>query len=186
VAPHIPSESGSRNISKMARYCSESIRRLTRCAPGVNYNFLVYCNLLPCQLRFGGFFSLSAINETSFAHVGAEQGIVPICIPIPLSSIWFSSGFMYSLYKSVLRTPPWRTFDVVGHTSLYRKLFLSGVRGKLWLLTYHLSQGAETLVKWQGTATDPFTVSQGVRQGGVLSTDLYKLYDKNNFLYRLV
>jgi hypothetical protein len=38
-------------------------------------------------------------------------------------------------------------FDVVGHTSLYRKLFLSGVRGNLWLLTYHLSQGAETSVK---------------------------------------
>jgi hypothetical protein len=84
------------------------------------------------------FFSLSAINETSSAHVGAEQGIIPICIPIPL-----------------------------GHTSLYRKLFLSGVRGKLWLLTYHLSQGAETSVKWQGTAMDPFAVSQDVRQGGM-------------------
>jgi hypothetical protein len=67
-------------------------------------------------------------------------------------------------------------FDVVGHTNLYRKLFLSGVRGKLWLLTYHLSQGAETSVKWQGIAMDPFAVSQDVRQGGVLSTDLYKLY----------
>ena len=66
-------------------------------------------------------------------------------------------------------------FDVVGHTSLYRKLFLSGVRGKLWLLTYDLSQGAETSVRWKGTAMDPFAVSQGVRQGGVLSTDLYKL-----------
>ena len=64
-------------------------------------------------------------------------------------------------------------FDVVGHTSLYRKLFLLGVRGKLWLLTYHLSQGA---VKWKGTTMEPFAVSQGVRQGGVLSTDLYKLY----------
>jgi hypothetical protein len=76
-------------------------------------------------------------------------------------------------------------------------------------LLFLASQGAETSVKWQGTATDPFTVSQGVRQGGVLSTDLYKLYinpllnqiedsgigmqigfpltpDKNNFLYRLV
>ena len=47
------------------------------------------------------FCSLSAINETSSAHVGAEQGIVPICTSIPLSSVWSSSGFMYSLYKSV-------------------------------------------------------------------------------------
>jgi hypothetical protein len=31
-------------------------------------------------------------------------------------------------------------FDVVGHTSLYRKLFLSGVRGKLCLLTYQVRE----------------------------------------------
>jgi hypothetical protein len=37
-------------------------------------------------------------------------------------------------------------------------------------------QGAETSVKWQGIAMDPFAVSEGVRQGVVLSTDLYKLY----------
>ena len=61
------------------------------------------------SIKIWRFFSLSAINKTSSAHVGAEQGIVPICIPIPLSSIWSSSGFMYSLYKSVLRTSPWRT-----------------------------------------------------------------------------
>jgi hypothetical protein len=46
----------------------------------------------------------------------------------------------------------------------------------LWLLKNHLSKGAETSVKWKGTAMDPFAVSKGVRQGGVLSTDLYKLY----------
>jgi hypothetical protein len=44
---------------------------------------------------------------------------------------------------------------------------------KIWRF---FSQGAETSVKWKGTAMDPFAVSQGVRQGGVLSTDLYKLY----------
>ena len=33
MAPHIPSESGSRNSSKMERYYNGSIRRLTRRAP---------------------------------------------------------------------------------------------------------------------------------------------------------
>ena len=67
-------------------------------------------------------------------------------------------------------------FDVVGHTSLYRKLFLAGIGGKLWLLIHQLSQAAQTTVKWNGMTTNPFNVNQGVRQGGVLSTDLYKLY----------
>jgi hypothetical protein len=79
-------------------------------------------------------------------------------------------------YEWIRTTLAKAAFDVVGHTSLYRKLFLLGVRGKLWLLTYHLSQGAETSVKWQGIAMDPFAVSEGVRQAGVLSTDLYQLY----------
>ncbi len=67
-------------------------------------------------------------------------------------------------------------FDVVGHTSLFRKLFLAGVNGRLWLLTYLLNQGAQTAVKWEHDETEPFDFTQGVRQGGVLSTDLYKLY----------
>jgi hypothetical protein len=66
-----------------------------------------------------------------------------------------------------IRTIAIETFKIVNKTS---PLYLHG------LLTYHLSQGAETSVKWKGTAMDPFAVSQGVRQEGVLSTDLYKLY----------
>ena len=31
-------------------------------------------------------------------------------------------------------------------------------------------------VKWAGQKSEPFEVNQGVRQGGILSTDLFKLY----------
>ena len=44
--------------------------------------------------------------------------------------------------------------------------------------------GAESVVKWEGITSGPFQVQQGVRQGGILSMDLYKLYG-NNLLNRL-
>ena len=40
------------------------------------------------------------------------------------------------------------------------------------------------MVKWAGGRSDPFTIEQGVRQGGILSADLYKLYG-NPLLNRL-
>ena len=67
-------------------------------------------------------------------------------------------------------------FDVVSHESLLRKLFHIGVEGKEWSLIHSLHKGAESVVKWEGSTTSGFKVSQGVRQGGILSTDLYKLY----------
>ena len=48
---------------------------------------------------------------------------------------------------------------------------------KFWKLDHEaLHKGAESVVKWEGSTTDSFKVLQGVRQGGILSTDLYKLY----------
>jgi hypothetical protein len=38
---------------------------------------------------------------------------------------------------------------------------------------------------WQGSTSDPFLITQGVRQGGILSTDQYKCYN-NDLLDRLI
>ena len=67
-------------------------------------------------------------------------------------------------------------FEVVNHDSLHRKLFLSGVGGTLWLLIRQLSTYAITSIKWNDLISNPFPVHQGVRQGGILSTELYKVY----------
>ena len=37
------------------------------------------------------------------------------------------------------------------------------------------------MVKWNGAYSDVFKVDQHVRQGGILSADLYKLYDNGLF-----
>ena len=76
-------------------------------------------------------------------------------------------------------------FDVVPHDSLMRHLFHTGVDGKTWSLIHSLHEGAESVVKWQGNLSEPFKVHQGVRQGGILSTDLFKVHG-NGLLDRLV
>ena len=75
-------------------------------------------------------------------------------------------------------------FDVVSYESLLRKLFHAGVEGVTWSLIHSLHAGAESAVKWGGKYSEVFKVDQGVRQGGILSTDLYKLYG-NGLLDRL-
>ena len=67
-------------------------------------------------------------------------------------------------------------FDVVCHDSLMRKLYHIGIEGTPWLLIRSLHQDATAAVKWDGAVSEPFSVRQGVRQGGILSTDLYKVY----------
>ena len=68
-------------------------------------------------------------------------------------------------------------FDVVWHESLLCKIYLDGIEGGLWLGIRSLYTGAHTAVSWAGKLTDTFSVLQGVRQGAVLSSDLYKRYN---------
>ena len=62
-------------------------------------------------------------------------------------------------------------FDVVSHKSLMRKLFNIGAEGNMWTIINSLHQDARSAVKWQGEISKQFRVEQGVRQGGILSTD---------------
>ncbi|MCG8032572.1 MAG: reverse transcriptase family protein, partial [Candidatus Thiodiazotropha taylori] len=76
-------------------------------------------------------------------------------------------------------------FDVVNHSSLMRKLYHTGVDGVHWNLIHNLHSNARAAVKWNNAVSDEFPVKQGVRQGGILSTDLFKVYN-NEMLNRMV
>ena len=43
-----------------------------------------------------------------------------------------------------------------------------------WSLIHSLHAEAESKDTWNGTYSEVFKVEQGVRQGGIISTDLYK------------
>ena len=75
-------------------------------------------------------------------------------------------------------------FDVVSHSSLLRKLFHFRIEGPCWNIKESLHSNAETTIKWDVKYSDRFELRQGVRQGMILSTDMYKVYN-NKLLDRL-
>jgi hypothetical protein len=81
-----------------------------------------------------------------------------------------------------LRIPLWmamfdasKAFDVVWQDSLMLKLHNIGVSGELWTLLKDWYSGQTSSVKWGGEQSNSFEEQQGVRQGGILSPDLYKI-----------
>ncbi len=57
-----------------------------------------------------------------------------------------------------------------------RKLFHIGVEGSIWTSIHSLHKDAQTVIRWEGELSEKFNIQQGVRQGGLISTDLYKVY----------
>ncbi|KAK3092823.1 hypothetical protein FSP39_007606 [Pinctada imbricata] len=69
-----------------------------------------------------------------------------------------------------------KAFDVVHHDILLDKLYHTGINLSVWKLVKGMYEGLTSKVKWKGDYSLAFPVNQGVRQGGILSTHLYKLY----------
>ncbi|VDI14872.1 Hypothetical predicted protein [Mytilus galloprovincialis] len=68
-------------------------------------------------------------------------------------------------------------FDVVVHKNLIRRLFQIGFSQQSILLISNLYENATSCVKWGNTMSNRlFNIEQGVRQGGAISADLYKVY----------
>jgi hypothetical protein len=59
---------------------------------------------------------------------------------------------------------------------MLRRVYQAGIDDKHWVLIKSLHENAVSSAKWADQRSEPFEVNQGVRQGGILSTDLYKLY----------
>ena len=68
-----------------------------------------------------------------------------------------------------------KAFDVVWHQGLFSKLADVGIHGNLWLLYSDLYKGMSSTVKWEGAYSTEFEETQGVRQGGIPSTELFKV-----------
>ena len=76
-----------------------------------------------------------------------------------------------------------KAFDIVWQASLLRKIYHEGVDDALWLTLSCMYSDAVT-VKWGPHVSSSFPIAQGVRQGGILSTTHYKLFN-NGLLHTL-
>ena len=69
-----------------------------------------------------------------------------------------------------------RAFDVVHHTILLDKLTDKGICKDIWLIIKDLYTDISSKIKWLDDCSESFPINQGVRQGGIFSTHLYKVY----------
>ena len=114
-------------------------------------------------------------NNISGLQFGFEKGKSPTMASLCLTeAIAYSRDKSQPLYIATLDAQ--KAFDVVNHELLKTRLYYTGTRGHTWNLIDDLYMGCEEIVKWKGGYSRPYMVKQGVRQGGVLSTTLYKEY----------
>ena len=66
-------------------------------------------------------------------------------------------------------------FDVVIHANLIRRLFQCNFSAQSILMIHSLYEQAISCVKWNNQMSEGFHIEQGVRQGGAISADLYKI-----------
>ena len=67
-----------------------------------------------------------------------------------------------------------KAFDVVYHASMLLKLHHLGITGELWQLYRSLYDSMTSQVKWSNLLSRSILELQGVRQGGIPSTELFK------------
>ena len=69
-----------------------------------------------------------------------------------------------------------KAFDRVNHAMLFRKLMARSVSGCLLRLLHFWYTNQTMMIKWGNCMSDSFNVSNGVRQGRVLSPYLFAVY----------
>ena len=69
-----------------------------------------------------------------------------------------------------------KAFDRVTHSILFRKLVERGVRGYIVRILMYWYSNQGMYVRWAGVLSPGFHVSNGVRQGGILSPYLFNVY----------
>ena len=60
--------------------------------------------------------------------------------------------------------------------SLFHKLFQMGIKDHAWHLLRKWHTSSSRSVLWNGRCSRPFCISQGVKQGAILSPLLYSIY----------
>ena len=123
---------------------------------------------------------LNFSNQTEL-QFGFTKGLSPI-----MSSLILTEA--KSEAKRTKSTLFYATFDVqsafgvVQHQILLDKLLDRNVSPTFWLIIRELYNGLTTKVKWLGTLSESFPLRQSVRQEGVLSTNLYKIFVEDQIL----
>ena len=113
-------------------------------------------------------------DNQSEMQFGFTPGLSPNMAALIVSEVCAETSARKPLFITTLDSQ--KAFDVVNRKILLDKLYNLGMELEIWNLIYKMHDGLSATVKWQGRKSGSFSVEQGVRQGGVLSTHLYKVY----------
>ena len=69
-----------------------------------------------------------------------------------------------------------KAFNTVWHLGLLVKIFEKGITSSVWKVTGNWYASSSSSVLCNSSVSKPFTISQVVRQGGILSPLLYYLF----------
>lgn len=139
--------------------------------------------LLPCFLKIfeklllNRTKSIAAISATfpNLQQQGFQQRLGCITASFNLQeTLYHFIEHRSTAYVAVLDTQ--KAFDTVWRHGLMYKLHKLGVKGRLWTLIDDCHVNTSCSVVSNQSYSDWFPVSQGVRQGGVLSTFLYLVF----------
>ena len=97
-----------------------------------------------------------------------------MCIFTVKSIIKYYSGHNTPLYTCFLDAS--KDFDRVNHWILFTKLINNGISLIIVRILVFGYQTQQLYVKWGGLTSICFTISSGVRQGGILSPKIFALY----------
>jgi hypothetical protein len=67
-----------------------------------------------------------------------------------------------------------KAFDVVWHSSMLVSMYHQGVKGDVWCLAADAYKNMTSRVKWKGQLSRSISEKQGIRQGGLQSTEHFK------------
>ncbi|VDI21746.1 Hypothetical predicted protein [Mytilus galloprovincialis] len=115
------------------------------------------------------------IEPKTDLQFGFTKGLSPIMASLIISEARYEKKKGNdNFYINILDVKS--AFDVVQHTILMDKMLNQEIHPIYWKILTELYSDLTTKVKWLDGISKPFQIKQGVRQGGILSTHLYKIF----------
>ena len=114
-------------------------------------------------------------SQQSDLQFGFTAGLSPTLAALILTESINEAREMGTMLIIVLLDAK-KAFDVVDHDILFERLSKMNINPKYWKLLRSWYSKLSSYVSWKSQDSSQFPVTQGVRQGGVLSSYLYKAY----------